>query len=173
MSRYTYPDQRLHVSNLKAFLPEPVHIQRPNEMMKWPTLLVVTLALSACSASVEVEFDVAVQNVDTVQAQSGTQVVCDVIVTATAVGDNGGRGRFGEAEFTFRSLASGETLRTEAVSSAFMSTQFNSQVIESGTSIDSRVLQRPAAEGFHWDFTFFYRNPAGSRSSVDATAQCG
>ena len=141
--------------------------------MKWPIPLALTLALSACSASVEIQFDAAVQNVDTVQVVDGLRVVCDVVVTATAVGENGQRGRFGEAEFTFRSLATGETLNSESVCSAFMSTQFNSQVIESGTSIDSRVLQRPAAEGFHWDFTFFYRDPAGSRSSVDATAQCG
>ena len=141
--------------------------------MKRSSLLLLTLVLGACGATVDLDFEVTVQNVDTVQSQDGPQVVCDVVLTATAVGDNGERARFGETDFTFRSLASGQTLRTESVSSAFMSTLFNSQVIESGTSIESRVLQRPAAEGFHWDFTFYFRNPAGARSSVDATARCG
>ena len=141
--------------------------------MKRSSLIVLTMLMSACGANVDVDFEVTVQNVDTVQAQDGPQVVCDVVVTATAVGDNGEFARFGEADFTFRSLASGATLRTESVSSAFMSTQFNSQVIESGESRQSRVLQRPAEEGFHWDIVFFYRNPAGARSSAEATARCG
>ena len=141
--------------------------------MKRSLLAALSIVLAACGSEVDLQFDVTVQNVDTVQAQDGSLVVCDVVLTATAVGDSGETARFGEAVFTFRSLGTGQTLRTESVSSAFMSTQFNSQVIEAGTSIDSRVLQRPAEEGFHWDFTFFYRNPAGSRSSVEATARCG
>ena len=146
---------------------------KAKNVMKWSSLIVLVVILSACSANVDLDFDVAVQNVDTVQGPDGPQVVCTVVVTATAVGNGGQFARFGEAQFTFRSLASGETLSSEAVSSAFMSTQFNSQVIESGNSLQSRALQRPASEGFHWDFVFFYRNPAGSRSSVEATARCG
>lgn len=129
--------------------------------------------LAACGGSVDVVFDVTVLNVDTIQVQDGLQVVCDVVMTATAVGDDGEIGRFGEADFTFRSLASGQTLRTESVSSAFVTSQFNAQFVEVGSSIESRVLQRPAEEGFYWDFVFFYRTRAGARSSVDATARCG
>lgn len=135
--------------------------------------VVLTVALAACGANVEVEFDVTVQSVDTVQTPDGPQVECDVVIIATAIGDSGEFGRFGEADFTFRSIASGATLGTESVSSAFMSTQFNSQVIESGTTLESRTLQRPAAEGFHWDFVFFYRDPGGARSSVESSARCG
>ena len=90
-----------------------------------------------------------------------------------AVGDDGQFGRFGEADFTFRSLASGEVLGSESVSSAVMSTEFRSQVVESGSSINSQPIQRLAEEGFYWDFIFYYRNPAGSRSFSETSVRCG
>ena len=141
--------------------------------MKRTLLFALIPVLAACGGSVDVDFQVDVLNVDTIQAQDASQVLCDVVVTVTAVGDNGEIGRFGEADFTFTSLATGETLRNESVSSAFVSTQFDAQFVEAGSSIQSRVLQRPAEEGFQWDFIFFYRDRAGARSSAEATARCG
>jgi len=178
LTPYTTARDRLQADLRLALLRRPITL-RPRRTrltvpaMKRSVLTALVFVFAACGTGVEVDFGVAVVNVDTVQAQDGIQVVCDVVITATAVGDNGVLGRFGEADFTFRSVATGQTLRTESVSSAFVSTQFDSQVIEAGTSLQSRVLQRPAGEAFHWDFEFFYRNPAGARSSVETTSRCG
>ena len=182
MSRVSIP-LRLHASTVpvapcsrsRFLAPAPDFLEDPstNHVMKRLLPFAFMPLFAACGGVIDVDFDVAVLNVDTIQAQDGLLVVCDVVVTATAVGDNGEIGRFGEADFTLRSLASGQTLRTESVSSAFVTSQFNAQFVEAGSSIESRVLQRPAEEGFHWDFVFFYRTRAGARSSVDATARCG
>ncbi|HCW77712.1 MAG TPA: hypothetical protein DG084_01235 [Gemmatimonadetes bacterium] len=141
--------------------------------MKPSSFIAFAFVLAGCSGTVEVDFQVTVQSVDTIVAQASTQVICDVVVTATAVGDDGQFGRFGEADFTFRSLASGEVLGSESVSSAVMSTEFRSQVVESGSTINSQPIQRLAEEGFYWDFIFYYRNPAGSRSFSETTVSCG
>ena len=89
--------------------------RKPKHDMKPSSFIAFAFVLTGCSGSVEVDFQVTVQSVDTIVAEASTQVICDVVVTATAVGDDGQFGRFGEADLTFRSLANGEVLRLSLI----------------------------------------------------------
>lgn len=140
------------------------------------TMLIVLPVVGGCSSlfgsDFTLEFDVMVEQVEEVATSTGTEVVCSVVITATAVGSADEMGTFGESVWTLRSAASGTQLSREARSAAFMGQIFRTIGVDGGESASTSPIERTAAEPFEWVFDFNYRDPGRSRQTTSKTANC-
>ena len=135
-------------------------------------LAVSILASAACvglfGSDFEIDFQAEVVGVTT----SGGETTCDVVIEATAVGEEEEQGVFGEAIFTFRSLEDGRLLATERRSAAFMGARFGSEVIASGETRTTGVLQRAFGGPFEWSMELNYRKPGRLRGTDEVVVTC-
>jgi len=150
-----------------------LHRRRVRWRRTGAALVALTPALSGCNAilggELDVEFVIEVQGVTTTAAE----VACEIVVTATAAGQDGEAATIGEAVWEYVDLRDGSQLGGERVSAAFMAQNFfSTSTLAVGTSIRSRAFERSAAAPFEWRFTFYYRKPSGFREERSAAVTC-
>jgi len=143
--------------------------------MRTLALLLCGTVLSGCSlfgSDFEIDFEVEVLDVRTVQEPGGAVVVCEVVVTATATGQDGELGTFGESDWILRRRTDGSVYLGETRSAAAMAFFFGADKIGAGESIRSAIIENRADTEFDWEFVFFYRKPGGSRGDQALTITC-
>ncbi len=120
----------------------------------------------------EIDYEAELISAETVTDSLGTRMVCQMRLTATAVGEDGEEGVIGEADFAFRSIADDSYLGGERRSAAFMSARFGSDIIVSGSSASTNTFQRAWPVPFEWQMALNYRRPGGTRGTEEITLRC-
>lgn len=139
------------------------------------SLLALLPLLAGCSLfgnDFTMDFVVEVESVQEIQDASGTQIVCSVVISATAVGNDGDMGTFGESVWTFSSIATGAELSREGRSSAFIGQIFRTMGVEAGATETTSPVERTVGEPFEWHFEFNYRDPGRARQTTEAMVRC-
>lgn len=120
----------------------------------------------------EIDFEAELLSVETLSDSSGAHVVCRMRLTATASGEDGERGIFGEADFAFRRLGDDAYLGGEHTSAAFMGSLFGSEEIDAGETLSTNAFERAWPEPFEWQMEVNYRRPGGTRGTEELSLRC-
>lgn len=120
----------------------------------------------------EIDYEAELVGSETVTDDLGTRVVCQMRLTATAAGEDGEEGVFGEADFAYRAISDGSYLGGERRSAAFMAARFGSDILVSGASASTNVFERAWPVPFEWQMALNYRRPGGTRGTEEITLRC-
>ena len=120
----------------------------------------------------EIDYEAELISAETVTDSLGTRTVCQMRLTATAVGEDGEEGVIGEADFAYRSIADDSYLGGERRSAAFMAARFGSDIIVSGSSASTNMFQRVWPVPFEWQMALNFRRPGGTRGTEEITLRC-
>lgn len=140
-------------------------------------VLLASLSFGGCigifANDFEIDFEAELVSAETVTDDLGTRVVCRMRLTATAIGEDGEEGVFGEAGFAYRSVANDAYLGGERRSAAFMASRFGSESLASGAAASTNVFERAWPEAFNWEMAINFRRPGGTRGTEEITLRCG